>query len=408
MASRDGIALIDLYAKGRTRGKRWWARIWDARTRRYATSRTFAMKDDARRWAVEQIHLIDKGLRQVGRPSLQAIGKAWCDEMARRGRNTSHVERARRLLEQLAEARIDDLLHPRFQADVADWLGRLTAITTNRNGQIRRRRRELTNATKNRILAFLRAMIHYAQRQGWLAVDPIRGLGMLPETRLRKQVFSVAELASVLDDRHRSHPFWLAFAVMTYTGMRVGEAMHVRWEGIQFDDANIVLRRHADFDLKTDEERHVPLQPELAEVLRPLAKPDGWVVADERIRDASNKSLWVQFRRFLADCGVEPQRRSPHSTRHTWVSMMLATGANLLDVKDWAGHRNLTTTERYAAERGSYRTTVVGWTPGVLRLRSPREAVPVKQLSAAVAGSGQLAVQARTQQAAVTPTHRAP
>ena len=386
MSSRDGIPIIDLYAKGRTTGRRWWARVWDRRSRRYSLSRTFETKDEARRWAIEQRHLLDKGLRQAGRPTLQAIGTRWCDEMARRGLNKGHVGRARRLLQQLAEAKIDDVLNPNFAPDLAHWLQNLTAITTNRDGRTRRRRPELTNSTKNRILAFIRAMLHYAMKQGWLAVDPVRGLGMLPETRLRKQVFTVAELRTLMEDRNRSDPFWLTFAVMIYTGMRVGEALHLRWEGIQFSSGNIVLRRHADFDLKTDEERHVPLQEELAAILKPLVQADGWIVSDEAIRKASAKGLWVQFRRFLDRCGVKPQKRSPHSTRHSWVAMMLATGSNLLDVKEWAGHRNLSTTERYAGERGTYRTTVVGWPPGGLCLRTCADMATIVKLSALSAG----------------------
>jgi len=381
MASRDGIVIIDLFARGRRNGNRWWARVWDRRSRTYATSRTFPSKEEARRWAVEVRGGLDKGIRQAGRPSLAVIGKVWADEVERRGFNRAHVGRARRLLQQLADARIDDLLSPSFGPDLAAWLKALKAIPANRNGRVRRRRPELTNATKNRLLSMVKAIVHFAMRQGTLATDPTRGVGMLAETRYRKQVFSVTELHSILSDQYRDDPYWLAFAVMIYTGMRCGEALHVRWDGIQFDSQNIVLREHPDFSLKTDEERHIPLQPELADILRPLRRTEGWVIADDAIRNAPDKLRWSQFIRFLRRCGLEPAGRSPHSTRHSWVSMMLATGCNLLDVKDWAGHRNLTTTERYAGERGSYRTTVAGWPAGALRLRHPESGSPTAKLS---------------------------
>ncbi len=372
MSQRDGIFIIYLYAtQGRKVGKRWWVRLWDRRTRRYSASQTFETKEQARTWSIQQRADSARGLIQSGKQTLASIGADWLQESERSGKNKTHVNRGRVLLKQLADAGIKEVTSPHFSADLTNWLHALSAMPININGKVRRRKKlELSNATKNRLLCFVKAMIHLAMKRGRLAIDPLRGVALLPETLRIKPVFSVDELRILLQDQWRDQPYWLVFALLIYTGMRFGEAHHLRWEWVDFPSGIIVLRSHPDFSLKTHEERIVPLQPELAAILRPIAKKEGWIVSDDGLRNASQKLSWATFRRFLTCCGLRIDGRSPHSTRHTWISLMMATGTNVLDVKEWAGHRQLTTTEGYARQRSIYRTTVTGWQPGILCLRN--------------------------------------
>jgi integrase/recombinase XerC len=379
MSQRDGVFIIDLYAtQGRTIGKRWWVRIWDRRQRRYTASKTFETKDQARSWAVQQRADLDRGLIQPGKQMLASIGAEWIKEAERSGKNGLHVNRGRVLLHQLDQAGIKEVTSPHFAKDLTEWLQKLTAMEVNLSGKLRRKRKlQLSNATKNRLLSYVKAMIHLAMKRGRLAIDPLRGVAMLPEIKRIKPVFSVDELRHLLSDQYRTNPYWLVFALLTYTGMRFGEAHHLRWEWVDFASGVIVLRSHPDFRLKTHEERIVPLQPELADILRPMACRTGWIIANDALRNASQKLSWATFRRFLTEAGLRIDGRSPHSTRHTWISLMMATGTNVLDVKEWAGHRQLCTTEGYARQRSIYRTTVIGWPTGTLCLRSTPQVLPV-------------------------------
>ncbi|WP_199543029.1 site-specific integrase [Prauserella sp. PE36] len=52
--------------------------------------------------------------------------------------------------------------------------------------------------------------------------------------------------------------------------------------------------------------------------------------------------------------GIEVwDRLSPHSGRHTGITLALDAGANIRDVQDWAGHRDPRTTRRYDHSRNS-------------------------------------------------------
>lgn len=65
-------------------------------------------------------------------------------------------------------------------------------------------------------------------------------------------------------------------------------------------------------------------------------------------------ALWHLVRR-LARAAAIPQwaRLSPHSLRHTAITLALDAGASLRDVQDYAGHRDPRTTRRYDRSRGN-------------------------------------------------------
>jgi integrase/recombinase XerD len=62
--------------------------------------------------------------------------------------------------------------------------------------------------------------------------------------------------------------------------------------------------------------------------------------------------LWELVRRLAAAAGIaEWDRLSPHSLRHTGITMALDAGVSLRDVQDYARHRDARTTRRYDHSR---------------------------------------------------------
>lgn len=78
----------------------------------------------------------------------------------------------------------------------------------------------------------------------------------------------------------------------------------------------------------------------------PLLATTGW-----RMRPSQ---LWELVRRLAAAAGIaEWDRLSPHSLRHTGITMALDAGVPLRDVQDYARHRDARTTRRYDHFRDS-------------------------------------------------------
>jgi site-specific recombinase XerD len=64
--------------------------------------------------------------------------------------------------------------------------------------------------------------------------------------------------------------------------------------------------------------------------------------------------MWHLVRRLARAAGIEAWAAlSPHSLRHTAITLALDAGASLRDVQDFAGHRDPRTTRRYDRSRHS-------------------------------------------------------
>jgi integrase len=138
-------------------------------------------------------------------------------------------------------------------------------------------------------------------------------------------------------------------ATLTLAGLRIGEALDLRWR-----DVNLAGRRLRVVAAKTDTgRREVDLTPTLAELLteyRSRARftdPDHHVFATNKGRRDGESNV---RRRFLASAieranlalseeGCEPiHGATPHSLRRTFISLLLASGADVVYVMAQAGH----------------------------------------------------------------------
>lgn len=68
----------------------------------------------------------------------------------------------------------------------------------------------------------------------------------------------------------------------------------------------------------------------------------------------TQKAVWTLVRRTARRAGIADwSRLSPHSLRHTSITLALDAGAPLRDVQDFAGHQDARTTRRYDRSRES-------------------------------------------------------
>jgi integrase/recombinase XerD len=194
------------------------------------------------------------------------------------------------------------------------------------------------------------------------------------EDKPLKEAFSVAELHQLVSDKFREDRYWLHFVLMFYTGCRHREALHLRWQDIVWDQNKIEIRLQDCYQLKRNKERKIPLLSELREVLFPIAKPSGFIIESAVERRNVDGGA---FKRYLSRCGIEPRKRSPHSTRHSWVALMLATDINSLQVASWAGHESVAVTAGYAKAQSDYRDSVAQWPKGEFRLRNAAQTATI-------------------------------
>lgn len=148
---------------------------------------------------------------------------------------------------------------------------------------------------------------------------------------------------------------WLGLAIRlaALAGMRSGEVRAVEVRDVDLDQHRILIRRACSEDVamtpKNDQERVVPLVPELEACLREAMKgklPRARLVVDENGNTPRRQQLLHRFRRFLEREGI--RHWSFHALRHYFISELVRRGAGLEAVRLLAGHSKLEMTQRYA------------------------------------------------------------
>lgn len=142
-------------------------------------------------------------------------------------------------------------------------------------------------------------------------------------------------------------------AIGLFTGLRLGDACHLRWSAFS-SDGTVKVKTS-----KTGALVAIPAHPRLLEILGPRGSADDYVVpkaADAYSRAAPMASVWI--RRAFERAGIVASERrdgwarkrptaSFHSLRHTFVSRAVEAGVAPAIVQALVGHSSAAMTEHY-------------------------------------------------------------
>jgi integrase len=229
----------------------------------------------------------------------------------------------------------------------------------------RRLPRPLSDSSINKMIRLLAAILEQAVEYGYLPRNPARGRKrLLAESRPSRsylqpeQVAALLEAAGELDsearagDAGRRRPL---LATLTLAGLRIGEALSLRWQGVNLADRKVrVAASKTDAGVRT-----VDLTPTLAELLSEYrarthhgADAD-WVFPTAAGRRDNPSNVRTRFlsaaveraNERLADAGQQRMVAvTPHSLRRTCISLLLAAGADVPYVMAQVGHNDPKTT----------------------------------------------------------------
>lgn len=213
-------------------------------------------------------------------------------------------------------------------------------------------------ATAKAVFNVLSLIMGRAVRRGAIPANPCAGLerSERPKGRQREmRVLDREQITALIDASKPQHRALLA--ALVFCGLRVSEALALRWHDVDLDAGRIKVRwqinpktRERD-DLKTDNgRREVVVMPALVKVLAEhrLASPFsqdsdpvfasavGTVMSRDNVR---NRIL----RPAVAAAGLDradlPRLRT-HDLRHTFASLLIAGGASVVFVAKQMGHSN--------------------------------------------------------------------
>jgi integrase len=160
-------------------------------------------------------------------------------------------------------------------------------------------------------------------------------------------------------ERFEDHRDGEAVRVAAYSGLRLGELLALRWRDVDWTGSALTISRSLSSGVegttKTGQIRRVPMADQAAAALDRLSQrqdfvsPDDYVFCNAFGRPLDGSALRRRYKRARDAAGLRQLRW--HDLRHTFGSLLVAGGVDLVSIKDAMGHSQLTTTSRYLHAR---------------------------------------------------------
>lgn len=226
--------------------------------------------------------------------------------------------------------------------------------------------RGLASATVNRRLVCIRSFMKWALASRLVDHNPLDTV-KLPKVQTESPTvaFDDEEVVRMINapdpSTHKGRTHRLIMVLLFNLGLRRSELTHIQMHQLIQDRGHRVLRIHG----KGDKIRLVPLNKFVTseiELYLDALKENGVELSAEDYllqtelksrndRPMDGSTIWRIIERYARSLGIN-KAVSPHSCRATVISHLLDTReAAIRDVATFAGHANITTTERYDKRR---------------------------------------------------------
>jgi integrase len=123
---------------------------------------------------------------------------------------------------------------------------------------------------------------------------------------------------------------------LAYSGMRIkSEAVLVRWEDVDWQRKEIIVRGNPDTGTKNSEIRRIPIIPDMEKLLTRLKDQHGGIGTDRIIQvGRCNEAL----RRACKEIGIS--KLTHHDLRHLFATRCIESGVDVPTVSRWLGHKD--------------------------------------------------------------------
>lgn len=354
------------------RGAVWWAYV-DRDTR---VSLETGDEAEARAKLADALRDAERARAARGRPgeeTLAVIAKAYLDAPHGWTRGTLLTTRAR--LVAFVEA---------MQTRGAAYPSQVTLARLDAWREVRMVTR--ARATINRDETVARQLFRWALRRGMVQDNPLAAREQLRQIRRTRPplIPSPREVASVVasldGDGERGAALLLATALAT--GLRLDELRHLRPEHVDDGGVSVVPEAGpagAAWTSKGYRERRIPCGPGAVETAREFAL---WRTEGKggKRKPVGLAGQWVARKIDAGRAGASVEKFRMHDLRRVFATECVRNGIAITLVREWMGHRDVQTTERYL---GRYRedAAVQAPTPAALDVlkRAPATVVPISR-----------------------------
>ena len=228
---------------------------------------------------------------------------------------------------------------------------------------------EMKRSSLGRLLALMKSAFGYG-------VNPCEYLDASPADKVRLprdidaephrvHVFSHEDMAAIEERFPPGHQYYIAIHICYYTGLRIGEALGLRWQDVDLDSQELTVNGtmtdrgvRQDVPKTKNSFRTIPFGGKLHEILcnelqrqseascgfRGVYNPYHYVCCRPK---SGYRMTGTDFHYFNEWCKETLGGGSTHSLRHTHATMLLEAGQSLEVVSKRLGHSTVVTTSKF-------------------------------------------------------------
>lgn len=186
----------------------------------------------------------------------------------------------------------------------------------------------------------LRACMNQAVEERIIRKNPVLGVERFKEEEGTRMYLTIDEVKTLAQTECEYPNIKRAFLFSCLTGLRRSDVLRLTWGDIhkQDDYTRIIFTQK-----KTGGLEYLDISAQAAELLGERGKPNENVFTDIHSPSCTNEAI----KRWVLRAGIQKEITF-HSSRHTFAVMMLDLGTDIYTVSKLLGHRELSTTQRYA------------------------------------------------------------
>jgi integrase len=196
----------------------------------------------------------------------------------------------------------------------------------------------------------VRTVMRCSVESGALANMPRWPAKLIKASRKLPDAPTASEVATML----ATSSGWLrvAVALAALGGLRMGEVLALEVRDVELAERRVIVRHALSggevVTPKSGHERHVPMVPQLLDIVTEAIKgrfPKSRIVTTSTGSTPPRQAVLRMFKEHLTR--VELRERSFHQLRHFFCSELVRHGVNVEAVRVLAGHSSLAVTARY-------------------------------------------------------------
>lgn len=214
-------------------------------------------------------------------------------------------------------------------------------------------RKDLSPNSIRRKFHSLRSFFKFVTSQEYIVKNPSLPI-LPPKKKLVIPVYLPEEdLRALLDapTKDRSRRTWfrdkLILETFAFTGIRRQELLDLEWRDVNFNEGTMKVRGG-----KGDKDRILPLPPSLQQGLEAYKSVQTVTDMTPVFLSVNNKRitstpLQQMFKHYIKVAGLEGKGYSIHKLRHSYATLLMQQGVDLVSIQELLGHSDINATRIY-------------------------------------------------------------